>query len=91
MHQVGTPEADGVSYITQHPILPLHYFTYRFRAFPPGTQFYHAVQRADGLYSELIGKDVIPGNVYDNDKPDQHTLLLLMNWYIIVNHFSMTS
>ena len=34
MHQVGTPEADGVSYITQCPILALHYFTYRFRDFP---------------------------------------------------------
>ena len=30
IHQVGAPEADGVSYITQRPILVLHYFTYRF-------------------------------------------------------------
>ena len=83
IHQVGTPEADGTAYITQRPFLPLHHFTYRFRASPPGTHFYHAhsgVHRVDGLNGALIVKDTIPGNVYDHDMPDQHTLIL-MDWY----------
>jgi len=83
IHQIGMAENDGVSYITQRPILALHQFTYTFKAFPSGTHWYHAhsgVQRADGLYGALIVKDTIPGNVYDHDLPDQHTLLL-MDWY----------
>ena len=83
IHQVGTAESDGVSYITQRPILALHQFTYRFKATPSGTHWYHAhsgVQRVDGLYGALIVKDTISGNVYDHDFPDEHTLLL-MDWY----------
>jgi len=82
IHQTGTPEADGVAYITQHPILPQHSFTYTFKASPAGTHWYHAhsgAQRTDGLYGAFIVRDTLPGNVYDYDYPDQHTLLL-MDW-----------
>ena len=82
IHQIGTPEADGVSHITQNPILPHNSYTYTFQATPAGTHWYHAhsgLQRTDGLYGALIVKDTLPGNVYDNDYPEQHTLLL-MDW-----------
>ena len=82
IHQRGTPEADGVAYITQYPILPLHSYAYTFKASPAGTHWYHAhsgEQRADGLYGALIVRDDLPGNVYDYDNPEKHTLLL-MDW-----------
>ena len=82
IHQIGTPEADGVSHITQNPIIPHNSYTYAFQATPAGTHWYHAhsgLQRTDGLYGALIIKDILPGNVYDNDYPEQHTLLL-MDW-----------
>ena len=80
MHQRGTQEADGVAYITQHPISPYQQFTYDFYAYPAGTHWYHAhsgAQRTDGLYGAFIIRDTIPGNLYDIDLPDQHTLLLI--------------
>ena len=83
IHQRGTPEADGVAYITQNPILPLHSYTYTFKASPAGTLWYHThsgEQRTDGLYGAFIVKDTLPGNVYDYDYPEEHTLIL-MNWW----------
>ena len=82
MHQIGTQGADGVAYITQRPIPPLHNFEYKFKASPAGTHWYHAhsgAQRTDGMYGALIVKDMIPGNLYNQDLPDQHTLML-MDW-----------
>ena len=82
MHQRGTQGADGVAYITQHPILPYQQFTYDFFAYPAGTHWYHAhsgAQRTDGMYGALIVRDTLPGNLYDFDYPDQHTFLL-MDW-----------
>ena len=82
IHQRETPEADGVAYVTQNPILPLHSYTYTFKASPAGTHWYHAhsgEQRTDGLYGAFIVKDTLPGNVYDYDYPEQHTLIL-MDW-----------
>ena len=82
MHQRGTQGADGAAYITQRPIAPQNQFTYTFRAYPSGTFWYHAhsgAQRTDGLYGALIIKDTIPGNLYDDDLPDQHTLIF-MDW-----------
>ena len=82
VHQRGAPEADGVPYITQNPILPLHSYTYTFKASPAGTHWYHAhsgEQRLDGLYGAFIVKDTLPGNVYDYDYPEEHTLIL-MDW-----------
>ena len=82
MYQRGTQEADGVAYITQYPIPSNEKFTYDFHAYPAGTYWYHAhsgAQRSDGLYGAFIVRDVLPGNLYDFDLPDQHTLLL-MDW-----------
>ena len=80
LHQRGTQGADGAAYITQRPIAPLNQFTYTFRAYPTGTYWYHAhsgAQRTDGLYGAIIIKDIIPGNLYDFDYPDQHTLMVV--------------
>nr|XP_034324480.1 laccase-10-like [Crassostrea gigas] len=57
MHQKGTPESDGVAFISQSPILPGHTYTYKFTAQPHGTSFYHAHigdQRSMGLYGGLV-------------------------------------
>ncbi|XP_053376805.1 uncharacterized protein LOC123529415 [Mercenaria mercenaria] len=56
IHQKNTPWMDGVASVTQCPIL-LQTFVYRFRAYPPGTSFYHAHigdQRSMGLYGPFI-------------------------------------
>ena len=82
MHQRGTTSMDGVAFISQNPILPNQFYTYDFKAFPAGTHWYHAhsgAHRTDGLYGALIIEDTLPGNLYDEDHPDQHTLLL-MDW-----------
>ncbi|XP_046357706.2 laccase-2-like [Haliotis rufescens] len=59
IHQRKTPWMDGVAYITQCPILPGSTFTYKFKASPAGTHWYHAHigdQRSMGLYGPLIVK-----------------------------------
>ena len=81
MHQKKSPDMDGVAFITQYPILPYQSYTYKFKAFPSGTHWYHAhsgAHRTDGLYGALIVKDMIP-DLYDMDLPQNHTLLL-MDW-----------
>ena len=84
MHQKDTPEMDGVAHITQEPIPTYQNFTYRFKASPAGTHWYHAhsgAHRTEGLYGALIVKDTYPDDheLYDEDLPEQHTLLL-MDW-----------
>ena len=82
MHQRNTPEMDGVAHITQQPIPTYQNFTYRFKASPNGTHWYHAhsgTHRTEGLYGALIVKDTYLGELYDEDLPEQHTLLL-MDW-----------
>ena len=77
IHQTGTPEADGVAYITQNPILPQRSFTYTFQASPAGTHWYHAhsgEHRSNGLYRAFIVKDTLPGYENNNDSPNEHTL-----------------
>ncbi len=57
LYQKGTPWMDGVSYITQCPILPRQTFTYRFEARPSGTHWYHSQfenQGIDGMYGMII-------------------------------------
>ena len=57
LHQTGTPWMDGTAYVTQCPIQPHQTFTYRFRATPAGTHWYHshvANQRVDGLFGMLL-------------------------------------
>jgi FtsP/CotA-like multicopper oxidase with cupredoxin domain len=42
IHQKGTPSSDGVDMLTQWPILPKNTYTYKFKADPPGTHWYHS-------------------------------------------------
>ena len=59
----GTPWMDGTAYITQCPILPRESFTYRFKASPVGTHWYHSHfsnQRMDGLFGMLIVHPALP-------------------------------
>ena len=82
MHQKYTSSMDGVAYITQEPILSYRSYTYKFKASPAGTHWYHAhsgTLRTDGLYGALIVKDKYPGGIYNFDLPKDHTLLL-MDW-----------
>ena len=80
--QKDTPEADGVAYITQLPIIPNQNYTYSFRPNVGGTYWYHShagAQRSDGLYGALIVKDTISAYQQCVDSPAEHTLLL-MDW-----------
>ena len=84
IHQIGTPRADGVAYVMQLPIMSGQHYQYDFIASPSGTHWYHAhsgAQRTDGLYGALIIMEdhVLPGDLYDYDLPEQHTLVL-MDW-----------
>ncbi|XP_078620738.1 uncharacterized protein LOC144887397 [Branchiostoma floridae x Branchiostoma japonicum] len=66
MYMRGVPYMDGVPYVTQCPILPMHSFTYRFKAEPAGTHWYHShlgSQKEDGLYGAfIVHKNSIPTN-----------------------------
>ena len=88
MHQRNTPWMDGVGFITQCPIPPGASFRYIFKAYPPGTFWYHShsgAQRTDGLYGGLIvleGPDMTRSLQTDlgiefEDFPDKHTLSFL--------------
>lgn len=80
VHQVGTPYMDGVASVTQC-LVPTHSsFTYRFKASPAGTQFWHShsgVQRADGLAGNLVirQKDDPHASLYDFDLKEHEVLI----------------
>ncbi|KAI8496477.1 hypothetical protein Bbelb_257760 [Branchiostoma belcheri] len=77
MYMRGVPYMDGVPYVTQCPILPMHSFTYRFRAEPAGTHWYHShlgSQKEEGLYGAFI--------VHKNSIPVAPPLtLFLQDWW----------
>ena len=88
MHQRNTPWMDGVGFVSQCPIPPGASFRYIFKAYPPGTFWYHShsgAQRTDGMYGELIvleGPDMTRSLQADlgiefEDLPDKHTLSFL--------------
>ena len=83
MHQKNTPWMDGVGFVSQPPIVPGAHFDYTFKAFPPGTHWYHShvgAQRTDGLYGALVIKELNHHpDVGDEmiDSPEQHTISLL--------------
>ncbi|EQB53500.1 multicopper oxidase [Colletotrichum gloeosporioides Cg-14] len=57
IHQQGTPWMDGVSGITQCPIVPGESFTYRWKASTYGSSWWHghhALQYAGGLWGPII-------------------------------------
>lgn len=57
LHQSGTPFMDGVPFVSQCPIESGQTFTYKFKAYPPGTFWYHShvgSQRVDGLLGAFV-------------------------------------
>ena len=82
MHQMNTPWMDGVEHITQCGIAPSSSFRYIFRAFPPGTHWYHShsgAQRTDGLFGALI--------VREDNKPFLMLRIMLTNQISIQSHY----
>ena len=88
MHQRGSPFMDGVGQVTQCQIGPSSRFSYKFKASPAGTFWYHShsgTQRTDGLFGGLIVKEKKERmakltrllNREFEDRPDQHTLTLI--------------
>ncbi|XP_066264318.1 uncharacterized protein [Branchiostoma lanceolatum] len=77
MYMRGVPYMDGVPYVTQCPILPTHSFTYRFKAEPAGTHWYHShlgSQKEDGLFGAFI--------VHKTSMPKTSSLpLFLQDWW----------
>lgn len=79
LHQRDTPWMDGVAYVTQCPIQPGASFTYRFKADPAGTFWYHShlgSQRSNGLYGAFIVHDKPKPNV---PKVEEH-IMILQDW-----------
>ncbi|KAJ6482687.1 laccase 1 [Mycena sanguinolenta] len=79
--------ADGVSFVTQCPIVPEHSFLYEFSsAGQAGTFWYHshfALQMCDGLRGPLVYDPADPlAHLYDVD--DESTVITLQDW----NHFT---
>ena len=83
MHQHNTPWMDGIGLISQCPIGPHASFRYIFKAYPPGSFWYHShsgAQRTDGLYGGLIvmeGTNATNLGIEFEDLPEQHTMSLL--------------
>ncbi|KZV59954.1 multicopper oxidase [Peniophora sp. CONT] len=85
LFQHGTPHADGPSFVTQCPIVPLENFDYKFQVpDQAGTYWYHSHYRnqyCDGLRGPLVVYD--PNDpqksLYDVDNDD--TVITLADWY----------
>ena len=81
MKQAGTPGMDGAVGVTQCAIPPKSQMTYRFKAEPAGTSWYHGhilEQYTDGLYGPLIVRRRIEPH---NDKYDTEQVLMVADWY----------
>lgn len=83
--QKGTPHMDGVSMVTQCPILSRTSFTYRFQALDPGTHYWHGhagLHRADGLFGAIVvrqspARDPHSG-LYDHDLSEH--VIMVHDW-----------
>ncbi|CAL1527059.1 unnamed protein product [Lymnaea stagnalis] len=75
LHQIRSPWMDGVGFITQCPILPGQEFTYKFKAYPKGTFWYHShvgTQLSMGLVGAFIIKE---------KEPDKESfIMMLQDW-----------
>ena len=84
IHWHGLPvpnRMDGVSNVTQKPVVPGGTFTYEFRATPPGTYIYHShasYQLDRGLYGALIIEPKREERSYDKEY-----VLVLEDWATI--------
>jgi len=74
VHPVDQPWTDGAVGVSQAPIMPGHNFTYKFRAWPAGTHYWHShmdgMQSAKGLRGPFIIKKKEDRNaaMYDEEK-----------------------
>ena len=83
IHQNGTWFMDGVERVSQAAIRPGDCFTYRFRAYPAGTHWYHShtgVQYSDGLFGPLIIEE--NENPYKNDY-NYDRIIMINDWFHI--------
>ena len=81
IHQRDTPHMDGVAFISQCPILPGQTFVHKFKAYPPGTAFYHAHigdQRSMGLYGPFIIRRRVDIPNYERTKKE--IIVTLQDW-----------
>ncbi|KAJ7757263.1 multicopper redoxase [Mycena maculata] len=79
--------ADGVSFVTQCPILPGNAFLYEFSTLQSGTFWYHshfALQYCDGLRGPFVIYDPFDPLAYLYDVDDETTVITLADW----NHFT---
>nr|KAG5709129.1 hypothetical protein BaRGS_028585 [Batillaria attramentaria] len=91
-HMHGTPYMDGMGQVTQCHIQHMETFTYKFKAGPAGSHWYHAhtgMQFADGLFGAIIVRqppNYDPNsNLYDLDLPEH--VVLVHDW---MSEFSMS-
>ncbi|XP_056008379.1 uncharacterized protein LOC125665694 [Ostrea edulis] len=83
MFQNGTPWMDGVSMVTQCPILPGQMFTYEFRANPRGTHWYHAhhgAMRTSGLAGAFIVLPKKGTERKDIARIDNDVVFIIQDW-----------
>ncbi|XP_061193764.1 uncharacterized protein LOC133201995 [Saccostrea echinata] len=83
MFQKETPWMDGVSMLTQCPILPGQTFTYEFIASPRGTHWYHShhgAMRTSGLAGALIVLPRQKTERYDIPKVANDVVLMVQEW-----------
>ncbi|KAH9508127.1 fatty-acyl coenzyme A oxidase [Bulinus truncatus] len=76
LHQKGTPWSDGVSFVIQCPISPGQEFTYKFMAYPKGTNWYHAhtgSQLSMGLLGPFIVRERRPAQM-------EEFIMMLQDW-----------
>ena len=81
LHQRNSPHMDGVAFVSQCPILPGQTFVHIFRAYPPGTAFYHAHigdQRSMGLYGPFIVRKRV--DVPNFIRLKKEMILTLQDW-----------
>lgn len=85
LFQHTTNWADGVSFVTQCPVVPQHSFLYDFHApGQAGTFWYHshiATQYCDGLRGPLVIYDPADPYAYMYDVDDESTVITLADWY----------
>ncbi|XP_061193854.1 uncharacterized protein LOC133202090 isoform X2 [Saccostrea echinata] len=83
LSQNGTVWMDGVSMVTQCPILPGQKFTYLFTASPRGTHWYHAhhgTMRSSGLAGAFIVLPRKEKERTDIPKTDKDVVLMVQDW-----------
>ncbi|XP_065665483.1 uncharacterized protein LOC136086912 [Hydra vulgaris] len=80
LHQKGTPFMDGVGWISQCPISAGQTFTYKFKAEPKGTFWYHShvgSQRTNGAYGTFIIRE----REKVNTKKITNVVMTVGNWH----------